>query len=303
MTMRWVTTTYPVPGYIGFPVDDAITIRFHVDLKKSSLSGKTIQLWNLDEQLKVAIVLEDHMYDSIRRTLTIRPVLQLQAETRYRLLILGAKDGIVNIIDEEMEETYSLEFLTGNRYSIKKPHWIHPASESVVLAPFQLRWGYGDYDGDSENTADMNAECFEIQIARSSDFLNVVWPQNYEVIYGFDVTPHLTENGQYFIRIRALDQSFHKGPFSDVLIVHVTSQFLNQNEENQPIDPQNPTNQFPFGIVSTTIRQDALRVPQKTTQFAIRFTNAIQFNETMSNFNETMSNGFYEKIKWFESQL
>lgn len=304
--MRWVTTTYPSPGLIGFPINDAITISFHTDLKKSTLIGKNIQLWNLDEAQKVALLIDEKMYDSIRRVLTIRPILSLQAETRYRLILLGSKDGIENILGETMEETFTIEFMTGNRFMIPKPIWIQPSNESVVALPFELKWDFETKPDDPEDL-NSNVSHYEVHISKSSDFLNFVWPSEYDPIYDKKVTPNLDEPGQYFVRVCALNEFGHKGPYSDILIIEAID--VEGNSNQQPIDPITglPIVQTNDAFMITQakmtdqnreqiISNDALRFPITASALKLICSHAITLNEVPVN-------GFYQSIKWFESRV
>lgn len=218
--MKFVYKTIPRHTEENVAIDQILEIYFMVDLDQKSIKKEHIILFNLTEQEVEEV---DFRYN--QRVLKIHPVTPLKANNHYQLQIVGGKNGVKDIIDRTMSETYELEFYTKDVEQIKPPRILSPTHMSTVYAPLEIQL-----------EPVKEADHYELQLSKSNTFQNLIWPIDDEVIFQLPeikVMPDIElEEGNYYIRARSVDKENQKSSWSNTVQIHVTEKTDIENDSD-----------------------------------------------------------------------
>lgn len=197
--MNFVRRVFPYHLSENVPVDAEIEIFFFLDLNQGTVTPENVLLFNLTEERSEEVEFE---YEA--RRLKIKPIEDLKPNMHYQVQLVGGKDGIKNIIGQEMAETYVSEFYTKKVKQIQPPRFITPTDMVEVTDDIRFEW-----------RPVIDADYYELEVSRSNHFQHLVWPKKETPIYETSIIPHINyEPGTYYARIRSVSYDGTKSHYS-----------------------------------------------------------------------------------------
>lgn len=197
--MNFVSKVDPYHLSEDVSMDRKIDIFFFLDLDQGTLTPDKILLINLNEEVS-----EEVRFEYRNRHLTIYPLKPLKPDMHYQVQIVGGRNGVKNIIGQEMAETYVSEFYTKKIKEIQPPILVYPIDLTEVTDDIEFEW-----------KPVVDAKYYELEVSRSNTFHNLVWPLADTPIFETKIMPHINyEIGTYYVRIRSVNHDGKKSHYT-----------------------------------------------------------------------------------------
>lgn len=250
-------------------VSEPIVLHLERDIDTTQDLYPKISLQSLDDQSLHPVEIETGY-----RSIKIMPTFDLLPETHYRLTLKGGEDGIVDLRNQPIDVSWSLEFVTGKSKRLDAPVITKPMNQGMVIHAFEAAW-----------TSNTDAAYYEVEISRTNQFDPVIWPPFGTKAYQSEVKPQLYSPGRYYMRVRGVDANNEPGAYSEPVQfifeqakakpqtrVEKEVEFFESELDvlNRVLDEQSVDETTATGVLSMKPLPGALGVPLKSREIRIR---------------------------------
>jgi hypothetical protein len=182
-----IISTSPKRADIDVAVTSSIVINFskgtgYFPLKTSTVNSNTVYLQSLDGLNKVPCTITPASY-----SITLTPSSALNADTQYKVDVIGETGGITDTTGTPLMGMYSFFFTTGES-TARVPALTTPTTGQILYVIPTLAW---------ENTG---ADKYVIQISKNDRLFNTIYLEIESITNS--IVPDLTIHDIYYWRIR-----------------------------------------------------------------------------------------------------